>query len=148
MRWFFIFCILVSLYATTSFSETGEDLSLNPEKYLNKTVNLKGCIDSSSPTLHTDGSGKFFEMRTYISKRINSGSVTRNSFQSEGHVKVFVPNDKISSFVSSFKSDTPKGFSGVFKKYTPKEQSSEHDHIEKQDNSFYFIDLTPKSFSW
>jgi hypothetical protein len=148
MRKFLLCCLFVSFYSTSSYSETGEDLSLNPEKYLNKTVNLKGCIDSSSPTLHTDGSGKFFEMRTYTSKRVNTGSVTRNSFQSEGYVKVFVPNDKISSFVSSFKSDTPKGFSGVFKKYTPKEQGSEPDHIEKQDNSFYFVDITPKSHSW
>jgi hypothetical protein len=148
MRKFLFFSLLVGFYAATSFSETGEDLSLNPEKYLNKTVNLKGCIDSSSPTLHTDGSGKFFEMRTYVSKRVNTGSQTKNSFQSEGYVKVFVPNDKISSFVASFKSDIPKGFSGVFKKYTPKEQSSEADHIEKQDNSFYFVDLTPKNPSW
>jgi len=115
MRRFLLFSLLVGLYAATSFSETGEDLSLNPEKYLNKTVNLKGCINSSSPTLHTDGSGKFFEMRTYVSRRVNTGGQTKNSFQSEGYVKVFVPNDKISSFVASFKSDIPKGFSGVFK---------------------------------
>ena len=143
------------LYLTNTFilhSETGNDLKLDPEKFLEKTVSLRGVISTSyydsRPTLAADDSGKFFLMETFKSKRVSSGNQTSNAFDSDGYVKVYVPNEKVTSFVSSFKTDTPKGFSGVFKKYTPKAQNSGSDKLEKRDESFYYVDLTPKNPKW
>jgi hypothetical protein len=113
--------------------ETGDDLKLDPDKYLGKKVNLLGRIDADyQPLKVTNGAGSFYVMDTGKNVRENYGSGTRTVFAREGQVVVFVPSAKISSFVTTFKqrlennSNTAgKGFSGIYLKKDETEEFKE-----------------------
>ena len=115
---FLLLCFTLSLQAL----ETGDDLKLNPDKYIGKKVSLQGMINAGyEPHKSPNGSGSFYIMDTGKNVRESYGNIMRNVFASEGQVVVFVPKDKISSFVSTFKKkvdgnyrSTGKGFSGIF----------------------------------
>ncbi|NBR97223.1 MAG: hypothetical protein EBT48_06440 [Verrucomicrobia bacterium] len=134
MRFFANFLYLALVAFITSLNahalETGNDLKLDPDRYLGKKVSLIGRIDSDyQPLKVANGSGSFYVMDTGKNVRENYGNVTRSVFANEGQVVVFVPTAKISSFVSTFKqrvennSNTAgKGFSGI---YLKKEETEE-----------------------
>ena len=118
LSFFLLLCSALSLQAL----ETGDDLKLNPDKYLGKKVSLLGMINAAyEPHKSPNGTGSFYIMETGKNVRESYGNTSRNVFASEGQVVVFVPNDKISSFVTTFKKkvdgnyrSTGKGFSGIF----------------------------------
>lgn len=133
----FRYLTLIGLVGSCIFSagevqalETGDDLKLDPDKYLGKKVSLLGRIDSDyQPLKVANGAGSFYVMDTGKNVRENYGSVTRTVFARECQVVVFVPTAKISSFVTTFKqrlennSNTAgKGFSGI---YLKKEETEE-----------------------
>ena len=128
----FISCIgSCCVFLAQAFAlETGDDLKLDPDKYLGKKVSLLGRIDSDyQPLKVANGSGSFYVMDTGKNVRESYGNVTRNVFAREGQVVVFIPTAKISSFVSAFKqrlennsNTTGKGFSGI---YLKKEETEE-----------------------
>jgi hypothetical protein len=113
--------------------ETGNDLKLDPDRYLGKKVSLIGKIDAGyQPLKVANGSGAFYVVDTGKNVRENYGSGTRTVFANEGQVVVFVPTAKISSFVSTFKqrlennSNTAgKGFSGIYLKKDEMEEFKE-----------------------
>ena len=134
MRFFANFLYLALIAFLTSLNahalETGNDLKLDPDRYLGKKVSLIGRIDSDyQPLKVANGSGSFYVMDTGKNVRENYGNITRSVFANEGQVVVFIPTAKISSFVSTFKqrvennSNTAgKGFSGI---YLKKEETEE-----------------------
>jgi len=132
--------LLVSLFfsyalflSKASGIETGDDLKLDPDKYIGKKVNLIGMIDAYyQPLKAPNGSGSFYVMDTGKNVRENSGNTSRTVFRKEGEVVVFVPNSKISSFVTTYKnnlnnysSNAGKGFSGIYLKRDETEDSKD-----------------------
>ena len=113
--------------------ETGDDLKLDPDKYLGKKVSLLGRIDADyQPLKVANGAGSFYVMDTGKNVRENYGNVTRTVFAREGQVVVFVPTAKISSFVTTFKqrlennfNTAGKGFSGIYLKKDETEEFKE-----------------------
>lgn len=137
MRFLARFFYLALVAFVTSFHahaiETGDDLKLDPDRYLGKKVSLIGRIDAGyQPLKVANGSGAFYVVDTGKNVRENYGSGTRTVFANEGQVVVFVPTAKISSFVSTFKqrpennSNTAgKGFSGIYLKKDETEEFKE-----------------------
>ena len=137
MRFLARFFYLALVAFVTSFHahalETGNDLKLDPDRYLGKKVSLIGKIDAGyQPLKVANGSGAFYVVDTGKNVRENYGSGTRTVFANEGQVVVFVPTAKISSFVSTFKqrlennSNTAgKGFSGIYLKKDEMEEFKE-----------------------
>ena len=137
MRFLARFFYLALVAFVTSFHahalETGDDLKLDPDRYLGKKVSLIGKIDAGyQPLKVANGSGAFYVVDTGKNVRENYGSGTRTVFANEGQVVVFVPTAKISSFVSTFKqrlennSNTAgKGFSGIYLKKDETEEFKE-----------------------
>ena len=122
---------LLSVVATCIFLsgrvqalETGDDLKLDPDRYLGKKVSLIGVIDAGyEPLKAPSGAGSFFVMDTGKNVRENYGNISRTVFNRQGEVVVFVPNEKITSFVNTFKQRLEnnynyagKGFSGIYLK--------------------------------
>lgn len=118
------------LAAPVKAFETGDDLKLDPDKYLGKKVSLLGRIDADyQPLKVANGAGSFYVMDTGKNVRESSGYATRTVFAREGQVVVFVPSAKVSSFVTTFKqrlennsNPAGKGFSGI---YLKKEETEE-----------------------
>ena len=137
MRFLARFFYLALVAFVTSFHahaiETGDDLKLDPDRYLGKKVSLIGRIDAGyQPLKVANGSGALYVVDTGKNVRENYGSGTRTVFANEGQVVVFVPTAKISSFVSTFKqrlennSNTAgKGFSGIYLKKDETEEFKE-----------------------
>ena len=109
MRFLARFFYLALVAFVTSFHahaiETGDDLKLDPDRYLGKKVSLIGRIDAGyQPLKVANGSGAFYVVDTGKNVRENYGSGTRTVFANEGQVVVFVPTAKI-----SFSSKTRSG---------------------------------------
>ena len=93
-----VFTSCMFLSARVQALETGDDLKLDPDKYLGKKVSLLGRIDADyQPLKVANGAGSFYVMDTGKNVRENYGSATRTVFAREGQVVVFVPTAKISS---------------------------------------------------
>lgn len=127
----FRYLTLIGLVGSCIFSagevqalETGDDLKLDPDRYLGKKVSLLGVIDASyEPLKAPSGAGSFYVMNTGKNVRQSSGNISRTVFNQQGKVVVFVPNGKITSFVNTFKrrlennyNYSGKGFSGIYLK--------------------------------
>ena len=156
MRFLARFFYLALVAFVTSFHahaiETGDDLKLDPDRYLGKKVSLIGRIDAGyQPLKVANGSGAFYVVDTGKNVRENYGSGTRTVFANEGQVIVFVPTAKISSFVSTFKqrlennSNTAgKGFSGIYLKKDETEEFKERNGWWYWYNYHkgYYVDIT------
>jgi len=147
-----VVAICIFLSGRVQALETGDDLKLDPDKYLGKKVSLIGRIDAAyQPLKVANGSGAFYVMDTGKNVRENYGNGTRTVFANEGQVVVFVPSEKVSSFVSTFKqrvennsNNAGKGFSGIYLKKEETEELKEwrgwwywHNY-----HKGYYVDLT------
>ena len=127
----FRYLTLIGLVGSCIFSavevqalETGDDLKLDPDRYLGKKVSLLGVIDAGyEPLKAPSGAGSFYVMNTGKNVRESYGNISRTVFNQQGEVVVFVPNEKITSFVNTFKrrlennyNYAGKGFSGIYLK--------------------------------
>jgi hypothetical protein len=136
------FFLSLSFALSLQALETGNDLKLNPDKYVGKKVSLLGMINPSyEPHKSSNGTGSFYVMETGKNVRESYGKTSRDVFASEGQVVVFVPNDRLSSFVTTFKKKvdgnyrTPgKGYSGIFL------QRTDDDEKEEWQRWWYFYD--------
>ena len=114
----------IFLTAEVQALETGDDLKLDPDRYLGKKVSLLGIIDAGyEPLKAPSGAGSFYVMNTGKNVRESYGNISRTVFNQQGEVVVFVPNEKITSFVNTFKrrlennyNYAGKGFSGIYLK--------------------------------
>lgn len=111
-------------------AQQGKDILLNPEKYLGKKVNLIAHIDHSYKPLESlKDDGKFFAIRTMKYER---GAYGKNELVDDSGMEriwVFVPNNKISSFVDSYKNqEKPKPLRGTLSELSVEEMQA----IEKK----------------
>ena len=119
-----LFGSCIFLTAEVQALETGDDLKLDPDRYLGKKVSLLGIIDAGyEPLKAPSGAGSFYVMNTGKNVRESYGNISRTVFNQQGEVVVFVPNEKITSFVNTFKrrlennyNYAGKGFSGIYLK--------------------------------